>query len=244
MQDNKEKKPLDMENRNIIDSFNDALMGLIHVVINERNMKIHFVLSAITLSAAIFFGLSKLEMLILFFTITLVIFAEMINTAIEVLIDMVQKEYHPLARIAKDIAAGSVLITALNAIIVGYILFYDKIDKFSLTMITKLKTMPVHITAASIIFVVVLVIIIKYINRAKNIFKGGMPSGHSALAFSLFTSITFVSKDALISTFAFLIALIVLHSRFEAKIHSAFEVFMGAVLGILLTILVFQLTKF
>ena len=87
-----------------------------------------------------------------------------------------------MAKIIKNVAAGGVLITAINAMVIGYILFYDKIDKISLSFIKQIKTMPVHITAASLIMVVISVIIIKNINKSGT-FRGGMPSGHSALAF-------------------------------------------------------------
>ena len=70
--------------------------------------------------------LDRLEMLILFFAISLVVICEMFNTAIEKTIDMVTDEYHPLAKIAKDVAAGGVLIAALNSVVVGYMIFYDK----------------------------------------------------------------------------------------------------------------------
>ncbi len=232
-----------MKHRNIIDSFNDAIEGLIHTFRTERNMKVHFFIALLVLAAAIFCGLSRIETIMLFIAITLVLVAEMVNTAIESIIDMVQQEYHPLAKISKNVAAGGVLITAINAVVIGYILFYDKIDRFSLSLIKRIKTMPVHITAASLILVIIAVIIIKNLNRTGTFLRGGMPSGHSALAFSLFTCITMISGNALISTLSILMALIVLHSRYESKVHSIYEVVMGAVLGIMLTIIAFQIAK-
>jgi diacylglycerol kinase (ATP) len=75
--------------------------------------------------------LSRFEILILFFTIALVIVAEMINTSIEATIDLITDRYHELAKIAKNVAAGAVLIAAVNAIIVGYIIFFDKLNLFT-----------------------------------------------------------------------------------------------------------------
>jgi diacylglycerol kinase (ATP) len=71
--------------------------------------------------------LNTIELLIVFLTIAMVLTAEMINTAIEAVVDMFTQEYHPLARVAKNVAAGAVLISALNAVIVGYLIFYKKI---------------------------------------------------------------------------------------------------------------------
>lgn len=232
-----------MKHRNLVDSFNDAIEGLIHTFRSERNMKIHLFIALLVLSAASFYELSRTETVVLFMAITLVLVAEMINTAIETVIDMVQRDYHPLAKIAKNVAAGGVLVTAINAIVIGYILFYDKIDRLSLTLIRQIKTMPVHITAASLLIVAIAVIIIKNINKTGSFLRGGMPSGHSALAFSLFTCITLISANALISTLSALIALMVLHSRYETGVHSMYEVVAGAILGIMLTILAFQIAK-
>ncbi len=232
-----------MKHRNLVDSFNDAIEGLIQSFRSERNMKIHFIIALLVLIAAIFYRLSRIETILLFMAITFVLVAEMFNTAIEAVIDMVQQDYHPLAKIAKNVAAGGVLVTAVNAMVVGYILFYDKFDNLSLNLIRTIKTIPVHITAASLLFVAIAVIIIKSINKTGSFLRGGMPSGHSALAFSLFTCITLISGNALISTLGALMALMVLHSRYEAKVHSIFEVIMGAVLGIILTVLAFQIAK-
>ena len=232
-----------MKHRNLVDSFNDAIEGLIQTFRSERNMKIHLFIALLVLSAAIFYGLSRIETILLFMAITLVLVAEMINTAIETVIDMVQRDYHPLAKIAKNVAAGGVLVTAINAVVIGYILFYDKIDRLSLTLIRRIKTMPVHITAASLLIVIIAVIIIKNINKTGSFLRGGMPSGHSAIAFSLFTCITLISGNALISTLSILMALMVLHSRYETGVHSKYEVVMGGILGIILTILAFQIAK-
>lgn len=233
-----------MKNRNLIDSFNDAIDGLIQTFRSERNMKIHLIIALLVLLAAIFYNLSRIEFILLYIAMTLVIAAEMINTAIETVIDMIKTEYHPLAKKAKNVAAGAVLITAINALAIGYILFYDKIDKLSLSLISQIKTMPVHVTTASLFIVAIAVVIAKNINRTGTFLRGGMPSGHSALAFSLFTCITLISGNALISTLSIFMALMVLQSRYEAGIHSMGEIIVGAILGIILTILAFQLAKF
>lgn len=230
-----------MKRRSLVESFNDAIEGLFHAFRSERNMRIHLIIALLTLSVAVFFQMSRIEIILLFITITLVIAAEMFNTAIETIVDMIKEDYHPMAKIIKNVAAGGVLITAINAMVIGYILFYDKIDKISLSFIKQIKTMPVHITAASLIMVVISVIIIKNINKSGAFLRGGMPSGHSALAFSLFTCITLISANALISTLGLLMALIVLHSRYETGIHTMYEVVVGAILGVILTVIAFQI---
>lgn len=90
-------------------------------------MKFHSFAAIAVLFFAWYFKFSKLEVLVLVLTITLVLVAEIINTAIEVVVDLISPEYHLLAGLAKDIAAGAVLMTALAALAVAYILFYHKI---------------------------------------------------------------------------------------------------------------------
>ncbi|MFO7153474.1 MAG: diacylglycerol kinase [Caldicoprobacter oshimai] len=230
-----------MKSRNIIDSFNNAIKGLIHGFKAERNIKIHFVIALLVLIAAVLADLSKLEVILLFITIAMVIAAELFNTAIERMIDMVHPDYHPLAEAAKNMAAGAVLVTAAGAMMVGYIIFYNRINSLSLSFVRRIRNAPIHVTVISLIIIVLIVIMLKSFNFRGNFLKGGMPSGHSALAFSLFTSITLLSKSALISTLSMLMALMVIHSRYEAGIHTLAEITIGAFLGMLLTIIVFEL---
>ncbi len=233
-----------MKSRNIVDSFNAAIKGLLYSFKTERNIKIHFFIALFTLIAALLADVTKNEAILLLITITLVISAELINTSIERVVDILQPEYHPLAEVAKNVAAAAVLVTAVNSVMVGYVIFYNKISWFSLSLVRQIRSTPVHITVLCLIVVVIIVIIIKSINYKGNFLRGGMRSGHSALAFSLFTSITLLSGNALISSLSMLMALMVLHSRYEAGIHTLTEIIMGAFIGILLTIIIFEILKF
>jgi diacylglycerol kinase (ATP) len=114
-----------MKIKKFTDSFNYAIEGIIYSIRTQRNMKIHMIAAILVLIFSLFFDFSKMEMLILFLTITLVIVLEMINTAIEATIDVMANYYHPLAKIAKNVAAGAVLVSAINAIVVGYLLFFE-----------------------------------------------------------------------------------------------------------------------
>lgn len=233
-----------MKSRNIVDSFNAAIKGLLYSFKTERNIKIHFTIALFTLVAALLANVTKYEAIFLFITITVVTATELINTSIERVVDILHSEYHPLAEVAKNVAAAAVLVTAVNAVMVGYIIFYNKISWFSLSLVQQIRSTPVHITLISLIVVVIIVIIMKSLNYKGNFLRGGMPSGHSALAFSLFTSITMLSGNALISSLSLLMALMVLHSRYEAGIHTLTEIIMGAFLGILSTIIIFELLRF
>jgi len=227
----------------LIKSFNYAVNGIIYSLKHERNMKIHLIISIIVLLFGIFFSLDKLELLILFISMTLVFFTEMINTAIEGLSDLVSQEYHPTIKIIKDIAAGAVLITALNSIVVGYIIFFKDIKPLTLDLLQHIQQTPIHLTFIALILIVLIVIGIKSQFNKGTPLQGGMPSGHSALAFGLMIIISNLANDALITTLALLMAILIAQSRIEGEIHTTWEVISGAMIGSLIGILVFQLVN-
>ena len=227
----------------LIKSFNYAVNGIIYSLKHERNMKVHLIISIIVLLFGTFFSLDKLELLILFITMTLVFFTEMINTAIEGLSDLVSEEYHPMIKIIKDIAAGAVLITALNAIVVGYIIFFKDIQPLTLDLLQHIQQTPIHLTFISLILIILIVIGIKSQFNKGTPLQGGMPSGHSALAFGLMIIISNLANDALITTLVLLMAVLIAQSRIEGEIHTPLEVISGAIIGSLIGILVFQLVN-
>ncbi len=230
-----------MRVKRLIDSLNYAFEGIIHGLKNEKNMKIHFFVAIVVLVASLFFDLTRIEILILFLTITMVIVAEMINTSIEATIDLITDKYHVLAKTAKNVAAGAVLIASINSIIVAYLIFFHRFNPYTLQVLHHVRQSPLHITFIALIVVIFTIIGIKaYLGRGTPL-QGGMPSGHAAIAFSLATAITFISENMFISTLSVLMALLVSQSRIETKIHSFFEVVIGGILGILITVIFFQI---
>ena len=229
--------------RSIIDSFNYAVSGIILSIKTEKNMLIHYIIAVSVLGLSLLFDFTRVEFLILLFAISLVLTLEMINTAIEKTVDMITKEYHPYARIAKDISAGAVLIASVNAVIVGYLLFFDRLNQFSEVLLFKIKRSPIHLTFISLLLVVLLTIGLKakYYRGKGTHFQGGTVSGHSAIAFCIAATIAFLVENILVITLAFGLALLVAESIVEGKIHTFVEVTLGAVLGIIIAILAFQI---
>ncbi len=117
----------------LIDSFKCAFKGVFFVICHERNMRIHIVAAIYVAFFSVFYDFSKAEIVVLVLTCGLVMILEVINTTIEVIVDKVSPKYSPLAKIAKDAAAGAVLISAITAIIVGIVLFFD-IDRFKIIL--------------------------------------------------------------------------------------------------------------
>lgn len=230
-----------MKIQKIIDSFNYAISGLIYALKSQRNMKIHFLIGTLVILISLFVDFSRLEILILISTICLVIITELINTAIETAIDLYTKEYNALAKIAKDVAAGAVLVAAVNSILVAYILFFGRMQPLANTVFTKVQQSPGHLTFVSLILVITVVIAMKSkLSKNGTYLLGGMPSGHSALSFSVATAIAFISKDVLIATLGYFLAITISQSRIEGKIHTPLEVIVGGIVGTLITLLIFQ----
>lgn len=115
------------QTENFWKSFKYAVTGIIYGLKTQRNIIIQLSIAVIAIIFGVFFKISRIEWAIMIFTISFVIFAEMINTAIESTVDLVTEEYSEKAKIAKDVAAGAVLISAINAICMGLIIFSDKI---------------------------------------------------------------------------------------------------------------------
>jgi diacylglycerol kinase (ATP) len=206
-------------------------------------MKIHFAIAIAVLFFSLFLDLTRLEFVAILFAISLVLITEMINTAIETTIDIFLKNYNPMAKIAKDVAAGGVLIASVNAVLVAYLLFFDRVNPWTKIVLTKIRESPIHTTVISILIVIFLTMIMKVYFKKGTPMRGGMPSAHSAIAFSVATAITFMTANAFVATLGFLLALMVAESRIEGKIHTFWQVFVGALLGILLTVLIFQIIR-
>lgn len=229
----------------LLQSFNHAFQGLVHVVRYQRNMRIHFAVAFLVLIASLFVNLTRLELVVVIATICLVLIAEMINTAVEGVVDIITDEFDPRAKIAKDVSAGAVLIAAINALVVAYLVFADKVSGLSLDLVSAVRRSPTHLTFVALAVVALAVIAIKAARGRTFLLSGGLPSGHSALAFAGWTAVTFVTASVraglLVCAVAFIMAVLVAQSRVEAGIHSVLEVVLGAILGIVVTMLIFQL---
>lgn len=110
-------------------SFKYAFEGVMHALKYNQNLRIHFATATLVIIASIFFQVSAFEMGILGIMILLVICAEMINTAIEEMVNLIVTEHRKEAKIAKDVAAGMVLLTATGSVIVGILIFTPHILK-------------------------------------------------------------------------------------------------------------------
>jgi len=230
-----------MKPANWFETLNCAIEGIIYAVKNERHMKAHFFIAAMVLSLSLFLDLNGRDFVLLVLSITLVIFAELVNTAIEHTVDLVNEEFHPLAKAAKDVAAGGVLVASVGAVVMGYMVLSEPVFAYTATSLSAIKRAPDHITIIALIVVLIAVVIMKSLTGRGEPLHGGMPSGHSAISFSIATSVALISMDPFISLLAFLLALMVSHSRLLLGIHTKMEVIIGALTGFLITVFFFQI---
>jgi diacylglycerol kinase (ATP) len=229
----------------LLQSFNFAFEGIIHVLRTQRNMRIHFAIAIAVLIAALAVGVRRLELVALLLAISFVLIAEMLNTALEAGIDVSTTSFDPLAKLAKDIAAGAVLIATVNAVAVGYLVFVERLKDPSSRVLDTLREGPAELTLVALVLTTALVIAAKaYTGRGRPL-RGGLPSGHAAVAFAGWMAATYILGDSthwfLISSLTFLMALLVAQTRVESGIHSFVEVLSGGVLGALVTLVLFQL---
>ncbi len=228
----------------IIQSFNYAIEGVIHVLRTQRNMRIHFAVAFAVIFVAAAAGVSRIELIALLISISFVLVAEMINTAVEGAIDAATTSFDPMAKLAKDIAAGAVLIASVNAVAVGYLVFAGKAADNSARVLDRLRNAPAEITLVALVLTVLIVIATKAWTGRGTPLRGGLPSGHAAIAFAGWMASTYIVGDShrfLVSALTFIMALLVAQTRVESGIHSTLEVAYGGALGALVTLSVFQL---
>jgi diacylglycerol kinase (ATP) len=201
-------------------------------------MRSHFIAALAVLLVALFLRVSPIEFALLALSILFVLFAELINTAIEAVVDLASPGFHPLAKTAKDTAAGAVLIAACGGGIMGYLILAKYILPLYGKALAMFGTQSDLGTVVAVLIVTIVVIMIKSLSGKGTPLQGGAPSGHAAVAFSIATAVSLNTGDPLISLLCFALAIMVSHSRLLMRIHSMREVVLGSLVGSGVTILV------
>lgn len=207
-------------------------------------MRNHFVAALTVLLISLFLRVTPIEFGLLALSILFVLAAELFNTAVEAVVDLVSPGYHPLARTAKDTAAGAVLVAACGAAVVGYLI----LSKYVLPRYREALEMfgtPSDLgTVVSVLIVIIVVIMVKSLTGRGTPLHGGIPSGHAAVAFSIATSVSINTRDPLISILCIALAAMVSHSRLLMRIHSLREVLYGSCIGTGITLVILLIFKF
>lgn len=232
------------ERKSVVRSFRYAWDGVIFVFVTQRHMRVHAFIIALVLFGAWGLGVSGLELLHLFSAMALVLIAEMLNTVVEMIVDLIVDSYNPQAKTIKDIAAGAVLIASVYALAVASVVFFTnpRLREVFAQMPypprpTQVAAIPLVLTGAGM--VLVLIAWLKYRTRRGAFWRGGVVSGHTALGFMFATSIWIMTRDLAVTALALALAVLISQSRLQARIHSLLEILIGALIGIVIALLIF-----
>ncbi len=236
-------------NRNFIQACHNAVNGIVYCATTQTNIRKQLILGTIVMILSLFYKFTTSEFLCLTFAVFFVIFAEMVNTAIETIVDLLVDVYHPKAKIAKDIGAGAVVLSAVNAIIVAYFLFFKEteIAQIGDSIFNQMISSPIHLAFVAIILTVIAIIVSKATVKAREMKSGVeatfIPSGQSAIAFAILTAIWINSRNPIIFCLALVLSILVAGNRLNDTRNFA-EVLFGAFMGMLIVMLVYGLTVF
>ena len=240
-----------MKHDNFFEAWGNATNGIIYSATTQRNIRIQLVLAVIVMVLSLFYGLNTAEFLCLLFAVFMVIFAELINTAIETVVDLFVDVYHPKAKISKDVAAGAVVLAACNALVVGYFIFFkeENLKAISDSIFNNMVKSPMHLAFVAIMLVVIAVISMKAgcskkTERGELVKEGFVPSGQSAIAFAALTAIWLNSKDIVTFTLALILSILVVENRVGSNARTKAEIVFGACMGVLIVLLIYGLTIF
>ena len=232
-----------MKPKSWFESANLAIEGILYAARTQRHMRWHFLAAVGVLVASLVLGISEMEFIALTLAILFVLLAEMVNTALEATVDLVSEAYHPLAKVVKDVAAGAVLLAAIGAAVVGYLVLYPHVAVLFHRGLSVAKGVPEHLTLIALIVVVILVVVAKaYVGRGKPL-RGGLPSGHAAVSFAIWVAVVYLTEHALVSLLTLVMAILVSRSRITQGIHDLKEVTLGALLGSAVTFALFQIFR-
>jgi diacylglycerol kinase (ATP) len=213
------------------ESFNHAVSGITYATRTQPNMRAHLVIGLLVLLASLLLRLERYYVVGLVIIIALVLALELVNTAVEAVVDLLTVAHHPLAKTAKDTAAGAVLVASIAAVIVGYLIFYQGIINGGQRVFTAVASVPSNLAFVGLAVVAIVTLFAKARAGRGTALRGGVVSGHAALAFAAATLLAFFYERPLAALLGYFVAFLVAQARVEGKIHTPGEVAAGGILG-------------
>jgi len=226
--------------RSILWSFNFAIEGIVYTLRTQRNMRVHMTIAVLVSIASLLLGVGRAELVAVVFAISLVFVTELVNTAVEAAVDLSTERFDPLAKVAKDVAAGAVLCAAINALIVAYLVLFEPVRAMLQEGLDIARVASADLTIIALGLVMLAVLILKAISKEGTWMHGGWPSGHAAIAFGAATIVGFITGSAGALALGYFVAFLVAQSRVEGEIHTIPQVIVGSLLGVLIVTVVFQ----
>lgn len=217
-----------------------AIEGILHAARTQRHLRYHFMAAFLVLVAVFVLGVTRTDFLLLSLAVVLVLLAEMLNTALENVVDLLSPGHSEKARIAKDTAAGAVFITAFGAAVMGIIVLGPYLESAFRAGLGAAKHSASDVIVLALVLVLITVVLLKARFGRGHPLSGGMPSGHSALAFSAWVCVTYITGNFIVSALTFVLAFIVAKSRIQRGVHRFPEVLAGGVIGAAITFVLFK----
>lgn len=236
-----DKEKVVKKNKSFATALGHAMDGVIRAFKTERNLRIDYIIGLIVLVTSLFFDFTKTEFACICLTVGFVIFAEMINSTVEYIVDLITDKYDDRAKAAKDIAAGGVLIASCVSVVVAYFLFVDKISNASVAIISSILNSKLHILFTIVFAVVILTVILKGIFGKDDDYAHSGPSIRIALAFALTTYSYIITKSLLVCGIAFVLSILITSSRIKGKKNKIIYTILSASIGILLVLIIYQI---
>lgn len=230
------------KNKSIFSAMRNAINGIIYIFKTEKNLRIDYVLGVLVFCTSFFFKFTKTEFACLCLTIGFVIFAETINSTVEYIVDLMTDKYDERAKAAKDIAAGGVLIASGISVIVAYFLFIDKIRGASFMILNQMLNSNTHLLATILFIIVLLIVILKGVFAKTRNYVKSFPSGRIVISFGLATFLLLITKSVLVGGVAFVLCFIIAELKRENEKVNLAYIILSALLGILLVLIVYQIT--
>ncbi len=227
--------------REWIRSTNNAIEGVLIAAKTEKHLRYHLYAAALVLLFSYSVGVTRTEFLIISITALIVIMVEMVNTAIEAAVNLLSPKKNELAKIAKDVAAGAVLVTAVGSVIIGYIILFPYIELYFSEGLYIAKHAKDEVAILSLIIVIIIIVIAKALSGKGHPLRGGLPSGHAAISFSFWISITIITENTIASMLSLATAIIIAQSRVAVRAHNKWEVLLGSLFGVVITFLLFKI---
>lgn len=240
---NQPKRFVPIEEVRVWRSFHYALEGIVYCVRTQPNFRIHLVIAALVLASTLLLRLERIYLIAIVFAIVMVLALELLNTAIEAVVDLITTASHPLAKTAKDAAAGAVFVGTIGSMIVGYLAFYQGIQQGGTRVYEAVAQVPANVVLIMLTLGLIGSLFAKALAGGRSMLQGGLASSHTAMAFAAATGLSLIFQRPLVAVLAFFLALLVAQSRVEARIHTMIETVWGATIGMLVAVLIYVLVK-
>lgn len=230
------------KNKTFFTALRHALDGVIKAFKTERNLRFDYFIGLVVLICSLFFDFTKTEFACLCLTIGFVIFAEMINSTVEYIVDLITDKYDDRAKAAKDIAAGGVLIASVVAVIVAFFLFADKLTMATTSVISTIFGSNIYILFTIIFAVILLAVILKGVMGKGSNYSMAYPSARVALAFGLTTYVYIITRSILVGGVSLILSIIIAQIRVENTKTRPIYMVISAIIGVLVVLIIYQIT--